>query len=131
MQAVKAAKQTVGPGVVAQGGWGALLGSFGPSRLRQLRGNALRAAAVAKACCSVTSLRLILNGWDPFVALPTRLLGSWIRQMRRRPDHLAMAQAAWARIVHNIASAGKRRWSVVKGPISAVVASVMDMGCPP
>ena len=94
----------------------------------QLKSNALRGAGVSISSCSATALRMTQAGWDPHVALPTKLLGQWVRQMIRRPDHLAQVSAIWAAAVHSVAGAGDRIWTAVKGPITAVIATIMDFG---
>ena len=78
--------------------------------------------------CSITAHRLILSGWDPFVEIPLRLLMAWAALMMAEPVRGRQMEQIWAKAVYAVTRRGNKIWQFVKGPITAVVATLLDMG---
>eukprot|EP00959_Pyramimonas_sp_CCMP1952_P232858 4866542-Pyramimonas_sp.AAC.1 len=47
---------------------------------------------------------------------------------REHPDLHARIALSWGKILSRLRLAGTRRWRIVKGPIGATVATLMDIG---
>ena len=67
---------------------------------------------------------------DPLVSVPVGVLVYFIKQYVRHQHVRDLFQEVWAAALHQLQRT-TRRWSVVKGPVTVVACTVLDLGWEP
>ncbi len=81
--------------------------------------------------CSTTAIRLgFTSAADPTVSAPKQVLQEWLNLLDELQPQKASLELAWRRLVQQLSTA-KSRWGRVRGPVSAVVATLLDLGWRP
>jgi hypothetical protein len=77
--------------------------------------------------CATTAIRLAYHETaDPFQFGRLQLLGEWLATQPDLQDQQKALERAWGKLVEQL-EGSPRRWSMVKGTISAVIATLMDL----
>ena len=115
-------------GAFAQASYGASAYGCGKSTIRKFRTSALHATGIAKGACTYIGIRLQLgDDADPAIRLRTLILKDCIKLWTDASIALRLKiRNIWRRRQH--ACSGVNRWCNVKGPISALIALVTDLG---
>jgi len=106
-----------------------------PTTLKQLRASAAKLSPYAGAgACATTAIDLGHGkAWDPAVRLRVQIIDTWMEtwsQQKGRARH--EVAVAWDRIARRLkACRPSHRWRTVNGPISVVVATLLDLGWMP
>ena len=80
--------------------------------------------------CTTTAFALTVgSSADPAVSLRVELLCSWIQVLRDTVLPKGALERVWSRQRDDLR--GLRRWSKVRGPMAAVVATLFDLGLDP
>ena len=112
--------------------WGVEGQGLAPTTLRKLRAQ----VAAMSMCrhpggCSATAIRLAFSAAaDPLVGLRRQLLQEWARPWRSGVAPTAAVERAWPRLLASLETA-RSRWGRTKGPISAVISTLLDIGWRP
>ena len=81
-----------------------------------------------KGRCLTTTLALVYGLKDPGVQLRVSLLAEFLSIWKTDTTFHKRVQRAWPFIYQKLDAAGSRRWNLVRGPISAVIATLCDAG---
>ena len=114
-------------GAKPQGTWGHQGGGLAPSTVLKLRQQFAGAAMLRRpGGCTTTAYGMTVGlAADPTITLRVELMQSWL-EIAAKPGvpHTALAKV-WRRKQTELAGPG--RWSKVRGPMSAVIATLQDM----
>ena len=100
-----------------------------PTDLKQPRATAAACAGVGGCqSCPVTTVEIGM-GQHKTLAIQARLciFSWWLRLWARNTDMRQPVQKAWRRVHYKLRGA-KSRWGLVRGPMSSVVATLLDLG---
>ena len=130
----KKAKVLYNTGVWPQGTYGIEATGLHPGQIQHLRTQAADATAIATAgrCPIVAVAVAIGTNRDPYIQGPTQILKQWI-WLAKHPSiqlHPKPLQTTWALAYANLQKAN-RPWSIVKGPMTATIAHLLQMGVTP
>ena len=111
--------------------YGASATGMSPSSLRKLaRAVAAAAGGVQHGRCRSTFLALELGASGPEFQAVRRLMETWMMLVTRpheRPETLRRVAGVWPKAVRRLLeSPAKGRWRQVKGPMTAVIATLLD-----
>ena len=98
-----------------------------PTTMKKWRHLAAAAAAVYHSgYCPTTALALAYShDQDPAIFFPAQVIQAWLELWRDQPKHRCQAKLCWSKAK---ASVGKHGWRAVKGPITAVIATLQQAG---
>ena len=119
-------------GYQPQATWGHAAQGLAPTALRRLRAQ----VAGMSGCkypggCASTAIRLTYSeDMDPFIFGRLQLFKEWLFLVRAMGAQMRAVTRAWARTVATLRGA-PRPWQRVMGTISAVVASLLELGWDP
>eukprot|EP00959_Pyramimonas_sp_CCMP1952_P143558 3005286-Pyramimonas_sp.AAC.1 len=129
----KVCKSLWAAGVQPQSMYGHRVFGSPPSRLLRVRRQASSAIAGAKrGICLTSVLEATMGSKDPGLEVPKQLVWGWLTVWFSRPDIHQQVKRSWTASLHHIQVAGKVRWRRVRGPVSAVIATLIERGwnCP-
>ncbi len=124
----RATKVLAKTGFKPQAVWGLEAQGLAPSTLKRLRAQ----VAGMSGCkhpggCSTTAIRLAYDETaDPHHYGRTQLLREWLHLYTELQDQRGALALTWRRITAQLRSS-PRPWNKVKGPVSAVVATLLDL----
>ncbi len=114
--------------------WGPAGQGLAPSTLRKLRAQVAGISTCRyQGPCATTAIRLGFTGRaDPFVALRGELPQNWVQlwHSSELQEERRAVERAWEKLRANLMAA-KSRWGRARGPISAVICTLMDLGWSP
>ena len=118
-------------GAKPQGTWGHQGAGLAPSTILEIRRNFATAAMIRRpGGCTTTAFGLTLGfEADPAVSLRAELVQCWMEVARTSAVPRAALERVWGKLRELIS--GPRRWSRVRGPMAAVVATIVDLGWVP
>ena len=128
-----AASKLIATGAVPAAAYGAS-GGFAPKHLHRLRVLAAKAVVgTGTSCCLTTALALSGKPMaDPGIRLREAIV-LWTKLARKLPEpKRASLSRAWGRAVAAFRKLdGKSLWKLVKGPMTATIATLLDIGWDP
>ena len=118
-------------GVVPQAAHHAKVHGMPPTQVAKVRtaaGAVLNNASRGR--CLTTRLALEYKDSDPGIAIPMALIDAWIDFLVHHPEDYERAKQTWPLTLKRLRSA-KHRWRKVRGAMSAVIATLLDLGWDP
>jgi hypothetical protein len=114
-----------------QGTWGHQANGLAPTTVKRLRQQFAGAAMLRRTGgCTTTAFGLTVGlSKDPTVGLRMELFGSWLEVAVNPSIPKQGLEKVWGQLRESLA--GPRRWHQVRGPMGAVVATLMDLGWKP
>jgi len=106
--------------------WGGAVHGLSPGMTRRLRSDAAAASGLfAPGRCATSALRLAFRpDADPAVGGPLAQVKLWFQLLWARPDLREDVSSHWQDAVALLGR--KDRWRIVRGPLSATVATLLD-----
>jgi len=96
-----------------------------------MRQNFAKAAQIKQAggCTTTAYATTVGLGKDPTISIRVEVLRSWLETLGRQEIPMEGICRAWERISEIVA--GPSRWSKVRGPMGAVIATLQDLNWRP
>ena len=115
--------------VMSQAMWGHQVYGYPPTRLSKLRSAIATALPQARrGSCTTTLLALAGPGAEPAVTIRQQLVMTWLDMWHRYPHYQHRWRRAWPAILERMRAAKPRgRWQVVRGGLSTLIATLLDM----
>eukprot|EP00959_Pyramimonas_sp_CCMP1952_P134044 2803990-Pyramimonas_sp.AAC.1 len=81
--------------------------------------------------CLTTTLAMAMGDGGPAKAVRHQHFTAWLTMWRQYPELHPRIQKAWDTVAPRIRQAGQRKWRLAKGPLSATIATLLDIGWDP
>jgi ribonuclease HI len=120
------------PGVLQVGSYGAEVAGLSPSARRRWRAMAATTLGAKPTWCTTTALYFSTTpANDPGIQFPLSVLRFWLRAWSAHPHRRQEWAESWAWWRDRLKGSAKTRWSIVVGPTSASIATLLDFGWVP
>jgi ribonuclease HI len=118
-------------GAKPQGTWGHQGVGLAPTAILQIRRQFAAAAMIRRSGgCTTTAFALTVGpDSDPMVSIRVELLQCWLQVASTTTVQPVALEKVWCKQAKTLA--GPLRWGKVKGPMGAVIATLMDLGWQP
>ena len=124
----KAGKILFQSGTRPQAGYDAKIHGLPPTKVKELRRAAGAVISAAKhGRCLTTRLAIEYGDSEPAFAIPLDLITAWFDTLTQYPNDLEVEEGAWRKVYDRL-YLNKNKWRHVTGSMSAIIATLLDMG---